>query len=254
MLGGEGADELLAGYGNNIRAYRQQRLAAVVPRSLRRLAASLARPTPARRVFARAAQSDTEFITAAFRLANHATLAGASRMALPEAVADDEALLAEIGFDARRGTFLDRLLYFQFKTYLIALLMKQDKMSMAASIETRVPFLDHGLVEYAFRLPAEQKIRGQVGKRLLRDVSTQLLPQDVITRPKQGFPVPIAQWFRQPGNPFIDTLLDEHSTRDGLIEPKQVRASVAAFQAGANNSLELWALLNLELWRRKFMG
>src|SRR6185295_17147701 len=160
MLGGEGADELLAGYGNNIRAFHQQRMAGFVPRPLRRLAATLARPTPLRRAFARAAQSDTEFITGAFRLANHATLARACRLALPDAAGDDEAMLTEIGFGQRRGTFLDRLLYFQFKTYLIALLMKQDKMSMAASIETRVPFLDHELVEYAFRLPAELKIRG----------------------------------------------------------------------------------------------
>ena len=109
-------------------------------------------------------------------------------------------------------------------------------------------------MEYAFRLPAELKIRGQVGKALLRDVSTQLLPQDVITRPKQGFPVPIAAWFRIPGNPFIETLMDERSVRDGLIEPGVVRASVDAFRKGANNSLELWALLNLELWRRKFVG
>ena len=254
MLGGEGADELLAGYGSNIRAYHQQRLAGFVPRALRRVAATLARPTPARRVFARAAQSDTEFITGAFRLANHATLAAACRIPLPDGANDDQALLAEVGFGARGGSFLDRLLYFQFKTYLIALLMKQDKMSMAASIETRVPYLDHELVEYCFRLPENQKIRGQVGKRLLRDVSPQLLPQDVITRPKQGFPVPIAAWFRVPGNPFIATLLDETSTRDGLIEPRVVRDSVAAFQKGANNSLELWALLNLELWRRKFVG
>ena len=254
MLGGEGADELLAGYGNNIRAFHQQRMASFVPRPMRRFAALLARPTPARRAFARAAQSDTEFIMGAFRLANHAALAGAARIPLPDGAEDDQALLEEVGFNGRRGTFLDRLLYFQFKTYLIALLMKQDKMSMAASIETRVPFLDHELVEYCFRLPAGQKIRGQVGKALLRDVSPQLLPQDVITRPKQGFPVPIAAWFREPGNPFVGTLLEDRTARDGLIDPRVVRESVTAFQNGANNSLELWALLNLELWRRKFVG
>jgi asparagine synthase (glutamine-hydrolysing) len=132
--------------------------------------------------------------------------------------------------------------------------MKQDKMSMAASIETRVPFLDHELVELAFALPDKSKIRGRVGKNLLRVASRDLLPHQVIDRPKRGFPVPIAQWFRVPGNPFIETLLDSESSRHGLLEPSYVQQRVRQFQNGAPLSMEIWAMLNLEIWRRHVLA
>jgi asparagine synthase (glutamine-hydrolysing) len=131
--------------------------------------------------------------------------------------------------------------------------MKQDKMSMAASIETRVPFLDHHLVGLAFSLPDNCKIRGRRGKYLLKEASRGLLPEEVIHRRKRGFPVPIARWFRQAGNPFVDILLDPESLRDGFVDAGFVRSRVERFLAGETNSMELWALLNLELWRREFL-
>jgi len=136
----------------------------------------------------------------------------------------------------------------------VALLMKQDKMSMAASIETRVPYLDHHLVGFAFSLPDREKVRGRRGKDLLRRVSRGLLPNEVIDRPKKGFPVPIASWFRERRNPFMEVLLDGESLRDGLLGADYVRGRVKRFMAGENLSVELWAMLNLELWRREFLG
>jgi asparagine synthase (glutamine-hydrolysing) len=254
MLAGEGADELLAGYGNNIRANRLARAARLVPLSVRQAVARLPWRGRLAVMARRGALDEDSLIAGTFRLPGHADLIGASRVALPADVEDDSDLLTEIGLQSRRGTFLDRFLYFQFKTYLIALLMKQDKMSMAASIETRVPYLDHQLVELAFLLPDAAKVRGNVGKRLLRDASRHLLPQEVIHRPKMGFPVPIAQWFRAPGNPFIDVLLDPQSLRDGLLEREYVESRVARFLSGENISTEIWSLLNLELWRREFLG
>ena len=175
-------------------------------------------------------------------------------MPLPARDADEMTLRAELGLSSRTGSFLDRLLYFQLKTYLVALLMKQDKMSMAASIETRVPYLDHQLVELAFALPDATKVHHRTGKYLLKQVSRDLLPAEIIRRSKQGFPVPFAQWFRTPGNPFIEVLLDPGSLRDGLVEPSYVRRQVDRFLAGENLSLEMWALLNLEMWRREFLS
>jgi len=126
-------------------------------------------------------------------------------------------------------------------------------MSMAASIETRVPYLDHHLVGMAFGLPDSDKIQGNTGKYLLKQAARTLLPSSVIHRPKQGFPVPIVQWFREPRNPFMDVLLDPQSLRDGFLDQTFVRGRVDQFVAGRGDSLELWAMLNLELWRREFL-
>jgi len=254
MLAGEGADEILAGYDSNVRTYRLARLAYRLPKPLRAAVARSPLPPRMRAVAARAVLDEGELISSAYRLAGHEGLIGACRLELPKGAEDDEELLVEVGLQSRQGPFLSRLLYFQLKTYLVALLMKQDKMSMAASIETRVPYLDHHLVELAFTLPDEYKIRGRSGKYLLKQVSRQLLPREIITRPKRGFPVPIAQWFREPGSPFMETLLDPDTRRDGLLDVDFVQRRVNRFLAGEEISLELWSMLNLELWRREFFS
>ncbi len=161
MLAGEGADEILAGYGNNVRAYWLSRLSSMMPPPLRRLAAQLQLPGRAGSVAARLAKDDDGLIQGAYRLGGHDRITRACRLPLPPAEDDDRRLLDEVGLGAREGSFLDRLLYFQLKTYLVALLMKQDKMSMAASIETRVPYLDHHLVGLAFSLPITSKSRDE---------------------------------------------------------------------------------------------
>lgn len=254
MLAGEGADEILAGYGSNVKTYQLARIAARIPGPLRQLLARMTLPSRAKAIAARLALDETQLITSTYRLGEHEALARACRLDMPVASDDDQEMLAELGLLSRGGTFLDRLLYFQLKTYLVALLMKQDKMSMAASIETRVPFLDHHVVEQAFSLPDRFKIRGREGKYLLKQASHGLLPQEVIRRPKRGFPVPIAQWFRAPGNPFVETLLDPETLRDGFLDANFVRNRVHRFQTGEESSMELWAILNLELWRREYLA
>src|SRR5262249_42429546 len=94
------------------------------------------------------------------------------------------------------STLLDRLLYLDTKTYLVELLMKQDQMSMAASVESRVPFLDHRLVEFAAQLPDQWKLSGFATKRILRTAMKGILPDAILNRPKMGFPVPFTQWTR----------------------------------------------------------
>lgn len=253
MLAGEGADEILAGYGTNVRTYWLAQARARIPGPIRALLPRLPVGERFGAIASRMALDETAMIAGTFRLAGHEAMTRACRLDLPAAADDDRELVEEVGLTARKGSFLDRLLYFQLKTYLVALLLKQDKMSMAASIETRVPYLDHHLVELAFSLPDNCKVRGREGKYLLKSVSRELLPRDVINRPKQGFPVPIARWFREPRNPFIEVLLDPQSLRDGLLDAHFVRARVERFLAGEEISLELWAMLNLELWRREFL-
>src|SRR5688500_7174764 len=98
------------------------------------------------------------------------------------------------GSDAK--SLLDRLLYVDTKTYLHELLMKQDQMSMGASIESRVPFLDHPLVEWTARLPERLKLRGLTTKHVLRQAMKDDLPAEILSRRKMGFPVPVGSWFR----------------------------------------------------------
>lgn len=150
------------------------------------------------------------------------------------------------------GDTFQRLLYTDIKTYLVELLMKQDNMSMAASIESRVPFLDHTLVEFAVNIPSEHQLGGLSGKRILKEAMNGLLPSSIIHRPKLGFPTPWSGW-------LAGTQLDE--IENLLLEPRSVERGL--FQSAAVKRLfhehrtkyrdhydRIWRLLNLEIWHR----
>lgn len=154
-----------------------------------------------------------------------------------------------------RRSFLSRLLYLDLKTYLVELLMKQDQMSMAASIESRVPFLDHALVEFAARLPDRLKLRCFTGKYLLRRAMAGRLPQDVLHRNKKGFPTPIRPWLRGPLFPKLSAALtDGRLAARGLVRPGYVAELLRRHQAGDSYATEgCWRLLSFELWCRIFL-
>jgi asparagine synthase (glutamine-hydrolysing) len=161
--------------------------------------------------------------------------------------------------DALRNTdaqsLLDRLLYADIKTYLHELLMKQDQMSMAASIESRVPFLDHKLVEFTSSLPERLKLRGGTTKYVLRESMKGVLPPAILERPKMGFPVPIGAWFRGAYAPVLDEyVLSSRATERRIFKPEFVRSLVEQHRRGeANHSERLWSLVNLEMWFRRFI-
>jgi asparagine synthase (glutamine-hydrolysing) len=150
------------------------------------------------------------------------------------------------------GELLQRLLYTDIKTYLVELLMKQDNMSMAASIESRVPFLDHALVEWATRVPASIQIRRGAGKQILKKAMEDLLPHSIVYRPKLGFPTPWSGWLEGAQLDSIEQL---------LLEPRSMNRKF--FKRAAIERLfrehrdkyrdhydRIWRLLNLELWHR----
>jgi asparagine synthase (glutamine-hydrolysing) len=151
-------------------------------------------------------------------------------------------------------TLLDRLLYVDTKTYLHELLMKQDQMSMAASIESRVPFLDHPLVEWVAALPERMKLRGLTTKYVLRQAMKGTLPDEILSRKKMGFPVPVGSWFRGPYRHVVDEyVLGERAQARGVFDPAAVRGLVEQHQRGdADHSERLWALANFEIWQRTF--
>lgn len=152
-------------------------------------------------------------------------------------------------------TLLNRLLYADTKTYLHELLMKQDQMSMAASIESRVPFLDHKLIELTARMPERMKLRGWTTKYILRQSMKNVLPETILTRPKMGFPVPVGAWFRGGFRHLIDDyVLGERAASRNLFNRDYVQQLVQSHQSGAENHSErLWALVNFEIWQRTFL-
>src|SRR5581483_4280176 len=148
---------------------------------------------------------------------------------------------------------LDQLLAADMKTYLQELLMKQDQMSMAASIESRVPLLDHHLVEFACGLPERMKLRGLETKHILRQAMKGVLPVEIVRRRKMGFPVPVGGWLRGRYRHIVEEyVLSERARGRGIFEGGYVRELVARHEAGENHTERLWALVNFEIWQRRF--
>jgi asparagine synthase (glutamine-hydrolysing) len=150
------------------------------------------------------------------------------------------------------GDLLQRLLYTDIKTYLIELLMKQDNMSMAASIESRVPFLDHVLLEFATNIPRKHQLSGLNGKIILKKAMEGLLPDSILYRPKLGFPTPWSGWLAGPQLDHIEKLLLEPRSMDrGFFQRSAVERLFAEHRANHRDHYDrIWRLLNLELWHR----
>jgi asparagine synthase (glutamine-hydrolysing) len=267
VLTGEGSDELLAGYGKYPRALANWRAGAfwnLAPEPIRDFVSGTVVPRLPGRVARYARRSflsmprtpEAMFFDnfAAIGLRRQASLLD-SRFA--GAASADAYAPSRAYFDAPNGqsTTLDRLLYTDLKTYLVELLMKQDQMSMAASIESRVPFLDHHLVEFAAALPPRMKLRGFSTKWILREAVKSLLPTAILARKKMGFPVPFGVWMRGPmADAARDVLLDSRARQRGITDPAAVAALLDAHRNGtADGGDALWSLLNLELWYRTFI-
>ena len=155
-------------------------------------------------------------------------------------------------WNATSGDLLHRLLYTDIKTYLVELLMKQDQMSMAASVESRVPFLDHELVEFTASIPAKYDTQGMAGKFILKAAVEDLLPRDIVYRQKMGFPTPWAYWLAGPQLDQLEQLLLEPRTVERkYFRPEALKKLFAEHRAGhRDHGNRIWRLLNLELWER----
>ncbi|MBI4516773.1 MAG: asparagine synthase (glutamine-hydrolyzing) [Deltaproteobacteria bacterium] len=270
ILTGEGADELFLGYDQYDWARRHAHLAAAFQRLC---------PSPLRESSVRLAQRalGREHLLFERLLMTPAALAASFNEWVPADVIAD-LLQSDPGSGNGHGRppadaccdifanapaqrdFLSRTTYLHFKTFLVALLMKQDKMSMAASIESRVPYLDHELVEYAYRLPTNRKLSRGLGKKLLKEIAADYLPAELINRPKRGFPVPLIPWLERPATRkyFADVLLDGRTLGRGLLNRRAVEAHLHPLRTGdanaaRSNSYLIWNLVNFELWQRTFV-
>ena len=147
--------------------------------------------------------------------------------------------------------FAARMSYLELKLRLPELLlMRVDKMTMATSVEARVPFLDHHLVEYAMSLPVDLKIRGTSGKHILKRALEKVLPPDLLYRPKRGFGAPIREWFRgECGEMLAGLIMNSSIRRRELFDYAFITRLIDEHRRGARDwSFHLWALLNVSLW------
>jgi asparagine synthase (glutamine-hydrolysing) len=153
--------------------------------------------------------------------------------------------------NVRKESYFDTMTHFDFKTLLPALLHVEDRMSMAHGLESRVPFLDHPLVEFAATMPSNVKFKDGRMKHVLRNVANRYLPDMVVNRKdKMGFPVPLTEWINGAARDFVhDTLSTQKALNRGLINNKIVLAKLGS---ESQFSRKLWGLLALEVWQQQF--
>jgi asparagine synthase (glutamine-hydrolysing) len=162
-----------------------------------------------------------------------------------------EQYLDHIAAQRPGSDFLTRMTYLELKLRLPELLlMRVDKITMAASIEARVPFLDHELVEYAMGVPRKFKVQGKTGKHILKRALESILPHDLLYSKKRGFGAPIREWFRtETGRAFSERLMTSPIRERDYFDYDFIGKMLAEHKSGrADWSFHLWALLNLSLW------
>ncbi|MBC8555873.1 MAG: asparagine synthase (glutamine-hydrolyzing) [Candidatus Brocadiales bacterium] len=154
------------------------------------------------------------------------------------------------------NNILEKIFYLDIKTYLADdLLMMGDKMSMAHSLEIRVPFCDHKLIEFAATIPTELKFKGLKLKSLLKESLAGLLPEEILQRKKQGFMVPMSKWFQNELKDFtMDLLSEERIRKRGYFRPDFIKLLLRQHYRGKQDFTDqIYALISLELWHQVFM-
>ena len=270
-LTGDGGDELFAGYNRHFAAPRLWEQLQKLPRPLRATGSPLSRIPPrfwsgvAGFLPGRHPPHVGGKVQKGLRLAASAGsfdevycsfLDEWSHERSPVLGGDD----ADDGFDLDLGPGASdalRMMYCDAVSYLPDdILAKVDRASMAVSLETRVPFLDHRVAELAARIPLDLKVRGGQGKYIVRKLLDRLVPRELIERPKAGFAIPVGEWIKGPLRPWAEDLLDPATMRaDGLLDPDIVQRRWREHLSGRQDSSPaLWALLMFQAWVREQRG
>lgn len=255
VLSGEGSDELFAGYPKH-RVAGWAAAAGRIPAGARTpLLQAAQRRLPARahrvRIAARALGEAGEQERIAGWFAPFTTSERRRLLGNPTVHA------APALWAAGRGDPLRRMLYADCHQWLADnLLERSDRMSMSASLELRPPFLDHHLVELAFRLPSAVKVQRGSGKWVVKEVARRHLPGSIVDRPKVGFRVPLDAWFRGALRPMASEMLCAPGSFVGqVMDRAAVRALLDRHQRGrTNEEMRIWALLSLEVWHSRYFG
>lgn len=267
-LSGDGGDELFGGYETYLadtKAAQYTRIPALFRkgliepfiRSIKPRAAKKGLINKAKR-FVEGLEQPDDFSHARWRI--FAGELAQSQLLTPEASAQIQtplgAHIRKLFAKAGERHPLNKSLYVDTKSYLCDnILTKVDRMSMAVSLEARVPYLDVDLVELAFSMPAEFKVDGGETKALLKKVAARHLPQECVYRPKEGFSIPIKQWLTTTLRPLMEELLDMRTVREqGIFQVDYVEQMKKEHYSGcANHSHILWALIMFQSWQKRWL-
>jgi asparagine synthase (glutamine-hydrolysing) len=263
ILSGDGGDELFAGYTRYV-VERKRGGFERLPKAIRQ---GLMRPISEHlphSAWGRNYLHNVSLDPIARYLDSVSVFTGLNRKSLytsdfqRQLVSDDFAdnLFQQLAAKVKTGNAVDRLLYIDSKTYLPGdILTKVDRMSMAVSLEARAPLLDHKLIDFVTKVPASLKLAGLETKHLLKRAVKDLVPDEILNRPKQGFGVPIQEWINQQLRSRIrETLSDTRTRQRGYINPQYLNVLLDEHEQGRrDHSMGLWALLMFELWHRQFV-
>jgi asparagine synthase (glutamine-hydrolysing) len=265
VLGGQGGDELLGGYARYLVAYLEQSLKAamegtykhgnyvVTIESIVPNLGLLREYKPMIREFWREGLFD-DLDRRYFRLIDRSTdMVGEVDWSSLDKAGAYESFRAIFNNqdNVRKEAYFDKMTHFDFKCLLPALLHVEDRMSMAHGLESRVPLLDHPLVEFLATVPADVKFKGGQMKQLMKTSYGDTLPRSVVERrDKMGFPVPLKEWFGGPLKNFVSEIFDQQRSRRRDYFNSDV--VLENFQAASQFSRKTWGLLSLELWHQRF--
>jgi asparagine synthase (glutamine-hydrolysing) len=261
VLTGDGGDEMFGGYDRYLKFMKLERLGALrgpVAMAMDLAGALLPNPRGDRfqRIGERLRLPPSERYLSGVALMR----ADTARSLRPQAGGGDHfdlPLLHEAGSDLGAGdSALDRAVAIDLQSYLPDdILVKLDRMAMAASLEGRSPFLQTDLVEFALSLPDHYRVRGDRGKHLLREVAGKWLPPRAISKPKQGFAIPLAEWLRGPLSTLAADTFSSRAFRErGLVQPQAAQSLLEDhLHRNIDRSEALWQVLCLELWAQRFL-
>jgi asparagine synthase (glutamine-hydrolysing) len=257
VLSGDGGDELFAGYDKYV-VEGQERRRERLPRPLRQMAGAIGAMMPH-------GMKGRRFL-------RHLALEGGARYLDAQMLFHDDErphLFREDAFDeidrgvSKRASdfgpagadWLSAIQYRDLNHYLpLDILTKVDRMTMAHSLEARPPLLDHKLVEFAATVPARFRLKDGTTKYLFKQALRGVLPDAIIDRPKHGFAVPLAHWFRGELAGFArDVLLSDRCRDRGILEPRYLSRLLELNEQGRNLDLQLWTALSFEMWCRRFL-
>ncbi|PID56442.1 asparagine synthase (glutamine-hydrolyzing) [candidate division KSB3 bacterium] len=270
VLSGDGGDELFAGYDTYI-ADRVARSCQKLPSILRKRAipafVNSIPPSPKKKGFANRAKRFVEgtMLSPDFMHTRWMTFLQdqEKRQLYTGALLDSfengnshKYILEYFQRSSSAETPLAQQGYVDIKTYMTDdILVKVDRMSMATSLETRVPFLDHHVMEYAATIPTRLKLKGLTTKYILKKAVNGLLPDKILTRGKEGFSIPIKNWLGHELRPLLlETLSEKRIAQRGYFQPAYVRQLVQEHLDGKeNHSHRLWALMMFEIWHQHYI-